>query len=275
MICRSYLELMENAKITAGIDSGALSTDAVVLVAGEIKGYSILPTGPSASASASAALLEACHKAGIKSEKIEGLIATGYGRGEVVGADRTVTEITCHAVGARHIYPQAATIIDIGGQDCKVIRLSSDGRVEDFIMNDKCAAGTGRFLEVMAQALHVSLDELAEMATKAEKSVRISSTCTVFAESEVVGLVGQGVAPKEIAFGLFEAVAERVLGMVARIRAQKPFVFTGGVAKNSGVVAALERKLKSEILLPQEPQIIGALGAAILAAKQDDLWIVR
>ena len=255
-------------KFTAGVDIGALSTDAVVLCESGIAGYAVIPTGAIASVAATAALKEACAKAGIEMEEISRITATGYGRSEAAMANQTITEITCHAVGARYLFPNASSVIDIGGQDCKVIRLSQSGRVEDFIMNDKCAAGTGRFLEVMAQALHMTLSEMADMAANAKNKIRISSTCTVFAESEVVGLIGQGAAPEEIAAGLFDAVAERIYGMVRRIRAEQPFVFSGGAAKNAGVVSAIEKRLKSSVLLPFEPQIVGALGAAILATEQ-------
>lgn len=251
--------------ITAGIDIGSLTADAVVLREGEIVGQSVVPTGANGESAARATFLAALERARVAEREVGAVAATGYGRSNVPFAGRTITEITCHAVGARHVYPPAASVIDIGGQDCKVIRLSSDGRVEDFAMNDKCAAGTGRFLEVMALALEANLESLGELSGRSTQQIRISSTCTVFAESEVVSLVSRGVAKEDIIRGLHEAVAERIYGMVRRLRAREPFVMTGGVAKNSGVVVSLESRLGAPLFVPDEPQIIGALGAAIMA----------
>lgn len=250
--------------ITAGIDIGSLTADCVILRDGEIVGYSIVPTLASSSDAAHAAYDAALTEAGTEAADISRIIATGYGRGSIDFADKSVTEITCHAVGAVRLFPQARTVIDIGGQDSKVIRLSEDGRVDDFAMNDKCAAGTGRFLEVMARSLDVSLDSLGDLSSRSTSDVRISSTCTVFAESEVVALVAKGLPKEDIVRGLHRAVAERIQGMAARLRAGPPFVMTGGVAKNSGVVREIELALNTELLLPEEPQIVGALGAAII-----------
>jgi len=160
------------------------------------------------------------------------------------------------------------TVIDIGGQDSKVIRLNERGEVQDFAMNDKCAAGTGRFLEVMAHALEVDLSEMASISERASRSAPISSMCTVFAESEVVSLIAQGVPREEIISGLHEAIAGRTAGMVFRVGLEKEVMMTGGVAKNRGVVKSLEKKLQCKIIVPPEPQIIGALGAALLAREE-------
>ncbi len=253
--------------ITAGIDVGSLSTDAVILGDNRVLAYSIVPTLADSSSAAVNAYEIALKSAGLRREDIASVVATGYGRGSVEFASRTVTEITCHAVGARRLFPEAAGVIDIGGQDSKVIRLSADGKVEDFLMNDKCAAGTGRFLEVMARSLGAEPDKLGDLAARSTGDIRISSTCTVFAESEVVALVAKGVPKEDIVRGLHRAVAERIYGMVARLRARPPFVMTGGVAKNSGVVDAIEELLQTRVLLPDEPQVVGALGAAIIAKQ--------
>ncbi len=253
--------------ISAGIDIGSLSTDAVILADQRMLACSIVPTLSSSVKAARQAYDQALKSAGLTEEAITRIVATGYGRGSIDFADKTVTEITCHATGARWIFPQARTVIDIGGQDSKVIRLSEDGRVDDFAMNDKCAAGTGRFLEVMARSLDTDLHSLGKLSAMSQQDVRISSTCTVFAESEVVALVAQGVAKEDIIRGLHRSVAERIFAMVARLRAEGPYVMTGGVAKNSGVVAAIEERLQSVLLLPEEPQIVGALGAAIIAGR--------
>lgn len=251
--------------ITAGIDIGSLTADAVILGDDRILGYNIIPTGANSETAGRAVFLAALEQAGVSENDIEAIAATGYGRGSVQFADRTITEITCHAMGARRLCPEAVSVIDIGGQDSKVIRLTTDGRVDDFSMNDKCAAGTGRFLEVMAGALETNLESLADLSNRSTQQVRISSTCTVFAESEVVSLVAHGVPKEDIIRGLHEAVAERIYGMVRRIRARDPYVMTGGVAKNLGVVRAIEARLKAKLFIPEEPQIVGALGAAIMA----------
>ena len=254
--------------ITAGIDIGSLSTDVVILKGEEILAYSILPTLASGEAAAVSAYEAALEQAALSRDQVRCVVATGYGRSGIDFASKAVTEITCHAVGAKRLFPDANSVIDIGGQDSKVIRLASDGRVEDFAMNDKCAAGTGRFLEVMARSLDSDLDSLGDLSRLATRDIRISSTCTVFAESEVVALVAKGVPKEDIVRGLHRSVAERISVMVSRLRAQPPYVMTGGVAKNSGVVAAIEEFLGTQVLVPFEPQIAGALGAAILAAKQ-------
>lgn len=251
----------------AGIDIGSLTTDAVILSDGDIVSYAIVPTLSSSESAAQTAYDEALSKAGISASEVDRIVSTGYGRTSIDFADKAVTEITCHALGARRLSPDARTVIDIGGQDSKVIKLADDGRVEDFSMNDKCAAGTGRFLEVMAKSLDTSLESLGSLSAVSTADVRVSSTCTVFAESEVVALVAKGVPKQDIIRGLHRSVAERIYAMVARLRAEPPFVMTGGVSKNSGVVAALEERLGTKLLVPQEPQIVGALGAAIVAGR--------
>ncbi len=253
----------------AGIDVGSLSTDVVLVDSDlQIKGYSIIPTGADSKKAAGESLDEALSQAGASQEDIGEIIATGYGRISVSFASDRVTEITCHARGANRLFPQAKTVIDIGGQDSKAIRLNRRGRAVDFAMNDKCAAGTGRFLEVMARALELDLEELAGHSLKAEKTVPISNMCAVFAESEVVSLIAEGNPREEIIKGLHVSVAERTLSLARRIGYQSPVVMTGGVAKNAGVIRALEEKLETELLIPEEPQIIGALGAAVIAFER-------
>ena len=253
--------------ITIGIDIGSLSTDAVILKGREMLACCVVPTLSSSELAAEKAYKLIVKKSGISENDVENIVATGYGRTSTPIAKKAVTEITCHAIGARFLFPKANSVIDIGGQDSKVIRLAGDGKVEDFSMNDKCAAGTGRFLEVMAHSLDTDINFLGELSKSSTQDIRISSTCTVFAESEVVALVAKGVPKEDIIRGLHRSVAERIYGMVVRLRALPPYVMTGGVAKNSGVVAAIQERLSSDILLPDEPQIVGALGAAIIAAK--------
>lgn len=228
----------------------------------------VLPTGASNKKSAEKVKQDVLEKASIVAGDVNRVLATGYGREAIEFADTRVTEITCHAVGARHLFPEVRTVIDIGGQDSKVIRVDESGRVVNFAMNDKCAAGTGRFLEVMARALEVSLERMGEVSATATKDVTVSSMCTVFAESEVVGLVAQGYETADIVRGIHRAIASRAAALAGRVGVAPQVVMTGGVAKNMGVVAELSTKLKIHISVPDDPQIVGALGAALIAAKQ-------
>jgi predicted CoA-substrate-specific enzyme activase len=252
----------------AGIDVGSLSTEAVILSEGNgLAGYSIVETGANSTDAAEEALTRALSSAGLDRSRLSRIVSTGYGRASVPFAAKRVTEISCHAVGAYHLYPDTGTVIDIGGQDSKVIRVGEGGRVLDFAMNDKCAAGTGRFLEVMAAKLRVSLDELAELSLRSRGEVQISSVCTVFAESEVVSLVARNHPREEIIRGLHRAVVNRVWSMVAGLGVSREVTMSGGVAKNRGVVALLEERLGRSIHVYEEPQIVGALGAALLAKR--------
>ncbi|WP_445952053.1 acyl-CoA dehydratase activase [Thermodesulfitimonas sp.] len=251
--------------MVAGIDIGSLSAEAVILADKGITGYSILPTGAEGRRAAEEALAAALAAAGISRGELAAVVATGYGRIVVPFADRRVTEITCHARGAIYLFPDTRTVIDVGGQDSKVIRVNARGEVEDFAMNDKCAAGTGRFLEVMARALETDLEGLSVLAEAASKAALITSVCAVFAESEVVSLIGQGTPREEIALGLCESIAERIAALVHRVGLVEKVTMTGGVAKNRAVVAALTRRLAVPVAVPPEPQIIGALGAALIA----------
>ncbi len=252
----------------AGIDVGSLTAEVVLLDRGEVLHYVIMPTGSNSKKAAGKAMETALKTAGLSRSDLKYIIATGYGRISIEFADKRVTEITCHGRGAFFLNPDVRTIIDIGGQDSKVILLSDQGRVLDFAMNDKCAAGTGRFLEVMAQALEVELSGLADLSDRATDIVSISSMCTVFAESEVVSLIAQGIPREDIARGLHQSIADRTAGMVRRVGLEEAVMITGGVAKNGAVVRALSEKLKTKIIVPPEPQIVGALGAAILAEEE-------
>jgi (R)-2-hydroxyacyl-CoA dehydratese activating ATPase len=252
----------------AGIDVGSLSAEVVIMEQHQIITYTIMPTGANSKIAAERVMDAALRQAGLKLEELAFIVATGYGRINIPFAHKRITEITCHGRGAYFLNPETRTVIDIGGQDSKAIRLNDQGSVLDFVMNEKCAAGTGRFLEVMAQALEVNLEGLAELSGKAERSVPISSMCTVFAESEVVSLIAQGLPREDIARGLHDAIADRTAGMVYRIGLAEKVVMTGGVAKNGGVLHALEQKLKTKIEVPPEPQIAGALGAALLAGEE-------
>lgn len=255
--------------LVAGIDVGSLSAETVVLnESKEIVTYNIIPTGPNSRLAAEESFDRALSEAGIDRERIDFTIATGYGRISIPFADKKVTEISCHGLGAFHLFPDTRTIIDIGGQDSKVIRVDESGKVVDFTMNDKCAAGTGRFLEVMAGSLKVPLDEMGPLSLEARHEVSISNVCTVFAESEVVSLVAQGQPVEDILRGLHRAIVNRVWSMVKSLGTPGGVTLSGGVAKNSGVVTLLEEKLGRAVHVPGEPQIVGALGAALLALQQ-------
>jgi predicted CoA-substrate-specific enzyme activase len=252
----------------AGIDVGSLSTDVVVLdEKEEILGYSIVSTGANSTDAAEEGYEKALAPAGVSREKVKGVVATGYGRVSVPFAGRKMTEISCHSLGAYKLFPGTGTVIDIGGQDSKVIRVGAGGKVLDFTMNDKCAAGTGRFLEVMAAKLQVSLEEMGDLSLKGGGEARISSVCTVFAESEVVSLVAKNHPKGEIIRGLHRAIVNRVWSMVRAVGAHGEVTMTGGVAKNRGVVAFMEEKLGKPMHVYHEPQIVGALGAALHALK--------
>ncbi len=252
----------------AGIDVGSLSSECVLVDdRGAVGGFAILPTGQDVKKAASAVFARALEVARLSRAEVKAVVGTGYGRRRVAEADTCKTEITCHARGIAELLPEVRTLIDIGGQDSKAIRLGEGGKVVDFAMNDKCAAGTGRFLEVMAGALGVKLSELGKLAARHEKKLSLSSTCTVFAESEVVSLLSQGHAVADVAQALAESIALRTAALVKRVGVAGGVAMSGGVAKNKAVVAALERVLGVTIAVPAEPQIVGALGAALLARE--------
>ena len=255
----------------AGIDSGSTSTDVVILNKDhEIVTSIILPTGAGAAIGADRALAEALKEAGLQREDIDALVTTGYGRTAIKNGDKSITEITCHARGAHFLDPRVRTVVDIGGQDSKVIRLNEDGSVKNFVMNDKCAAGTGRFLEMMARTLGLSLEEMSTMGLEWKENIVISSMCTVFAESEVVSLVAQNKAVSDIIHGLNMSVASKVGALAARLGQDNPgeYMMTGGVAKNKGITNALEEKLGAKLYICDEAQLCGALGAALFAYEK-------
>lgn len=247
-----------------GIDVGSLSTDGVITDEnGTIKGSIILPTGASILKTIAQCREELARKCGISPEEIVKTASTGYGRRKVEYAGEIITEITAHALGAHYCSPVTKTVIDIGGQDTKVIKLDSRGRVNDFAMNDKCAAGTGRFIEVMARLLETDLDGLSTLASNASEAAEITSTCTVFIESEIISLISENAGLECIAAGVFKSIAGRIRAMVSGLGGEPPFTLTGGVAKNKGMVAALKKILPGEVFVPEDPQIAGALGAAV------------
>ncbi|MGD0230762.1 MAG: acyl-CoA dehydratase activase [Syntrophorhabdales bacterium] len=256
--------------IVAGIDIGSITTEALLFDREKgLVGYSILLTGADPGGTSASALDKALQEAGRGRPDVVHTVATGCGRRRAAFAEEAVTEITCLAKGVNYLFPGARTVIDIGGQDTKAIRIDATGRVVEFEMNDKCAAGTGRFLEVMASALKIDLDRMGELSLAHGRHLTISSICTVFAESEVISLVSEGEGLPDILHGISTAIADRTMGLVHRLGGiAGEVVMAGGVAKNSGVVRALEEAMGVVLNIPDEPQVVGALGAALLALRK-------
>ena len=252
-----------------GIDSGSTSTNAVIMDQDrKIKAFSVVRTGAKSGVSAERALNDVLEKAGLTREDISWIVSTGYGRVSISFADENVTEISCHGKGAHYFNPKIRTILDIGGQDSKAIRLNENGEVKDFVMNDKCAAGTGRFLEMIARTLEVSLDELGAIALTSQEKIEITSMCSVFAESEVISLIANNKEKADIADGVCHAIANKASGLLRRVGMEPEFMMTGGVAKNPGVVRAVEEKIGSKLYICEEPEIVGAAGAAVYALEK-------
>ena len=258
--------------LSAGIDVGSVTTKAVIADGdGTVLGKAILPTGISGEEAAREALGRAMQAASLPDSAISYTIATGYGRNLVSFADKQLTEITCHARGAFEHLKSSLTLIDIGGQDCKAMAIDTRGKVERFIMNDRCAAGTGRFLEVMARVLETDVAHMSRLALESKRPVVINNMCTVFAESEVVSLLARQTPREEIAAGLIRGIGERVGAMLRKIsRADKDVYISGGVALNAAIVVALGDYLGCEVQVLPEPQFTGAYGAALLASKKKD-----
>ena len=241
-------------------------TKVVITADAAVRASAVRHTGPEHRREAYRVMEDALSQCGLSFSEIAYIVATGYGRMNVPFADRQITELSCHARGVASLFPNVRLAIDIGGQDAKALKIK-DGRLVDFAMNDKCAAGTGRFLEVVAATLGLKVEELGPVSLRATKKVSISSTCTVFAQQEIIARLSEGVAVADVVAGLHDAVASRVAKMAGRLRVQPDVVFTGGVAKNVGVVRALEANLGCRVLVPADPLLSGALGAALLARE--------
>jgi len=247
----------------AGIDLGSTMTKVVILDEDEqVRAYVVNHTGAEHRRLANKVMEEVLDKSGLSIEDMTFIMATGYGRINVPFADKQVTELTCHARGVASFFPNVRLAIDIGGQDAKGLKIRN-GKLLDFVMSDKCAAGTGRFLEVTADALGLKLEDLGKISLGATQKISVSSTCTVFAQQEVVNHLSSGVPLEDVVAGLHDAIASRVSRMVRRLKVEPDVVFTGGVAKNIGVVKALEEALGYQIFVPEEPLLSGAIGAAL------------
>jgi predicted CoA-substrate-specific enzyme activase len=264
------LDEEQGVMIVGGCDVGSATGKAVVMNGGGLVSYAIIPSTTKPEVTARTVMDEALEKASLSSlEDLTYIVGTGYGRMKVPFANENVSEITCHGRGAYWMCPTVRTVVDIGGQDCKVMSLSPKGKVLEFAMNDRCAAGTGRFFEAMARVLDCGLDGLSSLCLEGKNPATISSQCSVFAESEVVTLVNEGVELADIVAGLHYAIARRLQSMVKRVGLIEDVALTGGCAKNDGLAKVLEDKLGVSVTkLPQDPQIAGAVGAALIATEK-------
>jgi predicted CoA-substrate-specific enzyme activase len=255
-------------RLGIGLDVGSTTTKAVMVDSfGKILGSHLVRTGASGTEAALRCLGELGRKSGADIKGVP-TISTGYGRSLIDFAERSITEITCHSIGVYHLNSDIRLLIDVGGQDSKAVRIGQNGRPTDFELNDKCSAGTGRFLEVMARVLEVSIDELGLLALQSDSPSNISSTCTVFAESEVVGRIGAGENPKDIAAGVHAAIASKISTLSKRVGVATPICVTGGVALNPAFRHYLSKQLGAELWIPDNPQLTGALGAALLSLER-------
>ncbi len=262
------MDWQEAKIVTAGVDIGSVGSKAAVMLDGELYAYSVMRTGGVSEETAIKAMNTALEKTGLKSENVHYVVGTGYGRVNVPFAKRTITEIACHARGAHYIYgPTVRTVLDIGGQDCKAIRCDERGKVMSFLMNDKCAAGTGRGLEVFSDLIRVSIEEVGKVSLDVpEEPPPVSNTCVIFAKAESVALLRQGWPKEKVAAAYHLAMVNRIIDLLMKVGIEKDFVVTGGVAKNSGIVSRLERSLGIRPLEPKlDPILAGALGAALFA----------
>jgi predicted CoA-substrate-specific enzyme activase len=251
---------------SAGVDVGSTQTKAIVVdEKRRIVGRALIDTGANVVTAAEKAFLAAIAHAGIGEEAVGYVVGTGYGRYKVTFGDTQITEISCHARGAVHMFPKTRTVIDMGGQDTKAIRVSPSGEVVDFCMNDKCAAGTGRFLQAAAVALEIPLPDLGPTALRAEKAVAISTTCTVFAESEVLSWLGKGKKIEDILLGVHRSIGTRSMALLRRVGIEEEITFTGGVTKNRGMVQVLNEMLGAQVNVGDDSHFMGALGAALFA----------
>ena len=259
--------IRRNGKVyVLGVDSGSTSTNAVIMDQDRnLIASKVIRTGAKSGESAERILKEILSDAGLKREDLSRIVSTGYGRVSIPYADENVTEISCHGRGAHYFNNQVRTILDIGGQDSKAIHLNEKGEVTDFVMNDKCAAGTGRFLEMIARTLEVEIGELGRIALESKEHIEITSMCSVFAESEVISLIANNKEKADIAHGVCNAISNKAFSLLKRVGLKETFMMTGGVAKNPGVVKCVEEKIHSKLYICEEPEIVGAVGAAIYA----------
>lgn len=254
--------------ITAGVDVGSLTGKTVILKDDSIRSWSLIPTSYDSAETAKRATEEALEKLGLAVAQLDYIVSTGYGRVNVPFAHENLSEISCHAKGATWLHSGVRTILDMGGQDCKAIKCDANGKVVDFVMNDKCAAGVGRYLEVIAHLVGIPIDKIGEFSLEfAGAPLTISSVCTVFARSEILRALRQGEQRNNVLAGAHDALVTRVHGLLRKVGTEKEFMVTGGIAKNIGIIRRLEQTLGLEVKTAFEPQIVGALGAALFAQE--------
>ncbi|MDP8203308.1 MAG: acyl-CoA dehydratase activase [Candidatus Tenebribacter mawsonii] len=258
---------MKSELITVGIDLGSRMSKIVILNNNKIVYSKVLDTGVNPKKVSELLLDKALKNTSLSKSDISAVYSTGYGRNIVPFSDKRISEISCHAKGSIFFFPKARTIIDIGGQDSKIILVDANGHVKDFVMNDRCAAGTGKFLEVTATTLETTIDKLGDISLLSKKKLDINSTCVVFAESEIIGLIAEGYGKADIINSVHRSIAKRTKNLASQLHWQDPIVFTGGVAKNSGMQRAISKVMDSEIIVPENSFITGALGAAIFAKE--------
>ncbi|GMQ93601.1 MAG: acyl-CoA dehydratase activase [Acidimicrobiia bacterium] len=250
----------------AGVDVGSTQTKAIIIDENRvIVGRSLLDTGANVIKAAESSYFAALKQGGIDEEEVEYIIGTGYGRYRVTFGNSQVTEISCHGRGAVHLFPETRTVVDMGGQDTKAISVNAKGEITDFCMNDKCAAGTGRFLGAAAAALDIPIDDLGPVSLQSTKPIKISTTCTVFAESEVLAWIGKGKKIEDILWGVHKSIASRSAGLMRRVGINDEITFTGGVTRNVGMVKALEERIEKPLNISDDCHYMGALGAALFA----------
>ena len=253
----------------AGVDVGSTQTKAIIINEKlEIVGRSLIDTGANVIRAADRSFAEALLTAGLRREDVAYVVGTGYGRYKVAFGDAQITEISCHARGASYLFPGTRTVIDMGGQDAKGIKVGEGGEVKDFVMNDKCAAGTGRFLANAAEALGLPLDDIGEISLRAKNPVRLTTVCTVFVESDIMSYLAQGKKIEDILGGVHSAIAARTISLVRRVGIEAEVTFTGGVSLNIGMVRALEDKLGMKLNASPESHFVGALGAGLFALER-------
>lgn len=251
-----------------GIDIGSAFSKAVVCADGVIKGHAVAPSGGNYRETAEKIRTDALGKIGLSPGDLSFTVATGYGSAAAEFCDQTVTDISCQAKGIHHLFPNVRTVIDIGGQFSKVIKVDEDGRATNFILNEKCAAGSGKFLQVIARLLHMEISDIGPLSLKSQKPVEFNTGCAVFAESEAVSRIAEGALMEDILAGVHKAMASKIVNLVERTGPVGICVVTGGGAKDIGLVKAIESELGIILLVPEEPQIIAAHGAALLAAER-------
>ncbi|MEM0358890.1 MAG: acyl-CoA dehydratase activase [Candidatus Hadarchaeales archaeon] len=255
--------------LVAGCDVGSLTAKALLMENGRILSHEVRRVRPRPELSAREVMEEALRKAGRRWEEVAYCVGTGYGRVRIPFANENISEISCHGKGAHWLLPSVRTVIDIGGQDCKVIRVDGEGRLVNFVMNDKCAAGTGRFLELMAKTLGVGVEDLGRLSLSSKEPIPITNICAVYAQSEVLSYLAEGASAEDVAAGVNQSMAARVKALASRVGVEREVVLSGGVAKNIGVVKYLEEMLGVPLIkLDFDPQLVGALGAALFASER-------